>query len=126
MDFLQIKLRPCPSAEKDYVQSIRQYMHTGHYKDTICYARAYWGLPLRHQMGLLAHEIGHILVLRTKASHYEPNADRAANKFFGITIRYAQMTPWGEDLQFLLPRDITKVEDKAIFDDLRDALLLVP
>ena len=62
-------------------------------------------IPVPHQMGLLAHEIGHLIVLaRGKEIHYEPEADKAIEDLLGIKIRY-KSGKYGEDLQYLSEKD---------------------
>ena len=58
-------------------------------------------IPVPHQMGLLAHEIGHLILLaRGKENHNEPEADRAIEDLLGIKIRY-KSGKYGDDLQCL-------------------------
>ncbi len=104
-----VRLRGCRDADSDHVRSRRQYAHTGHYKDTICLASTFLSLPLSHQAGLFAHEIGHIIMMKRRKDHNEPDADKAAERFLGVTIRYATTTPWGEDLQYLNREDTKKL-----------------
>ncbi len=80
-----IKIRHCREVDTDHKRSCRQYAHTYHYKNTICVADAFYDLPVSYQLGLVAHEIGHILV--GKVTHKEQEADKKANMFFGIKIQ---------------------------------------
>lgn len=101
-----IKLRHCREVDTDHKRSCRQYAHTYHYKNTICVAKEFFDLPIKNQIGLVVHEIGHILV--GKANHPERMADRLANKFFGIKVRYSDSIH-GKHLQYLNSLDMQKV-----------------
>jgi hypothetical protein len=102
-----LKLRYCKIVEADHKGSKRQYMHVGHHPDTICIAKSVWGLPPSHFTGLLAHEIGHLLAIAHWNDHREFMADRAAQIFLGVDIKYAS-TDYGENLQYLSGGDIDR------------------
>jgi len=93
-----IKLRHCKEVDEEHKHSCRQYAHTYHYRNTICVAESFYKLPISYQLGLIAHEVGHILVGR--ASHKESQADKEANKFFGIKVLYRD-SKYGKRLQYL-------------------------
>lgn len=98
-----ITTRHCKEADGEHKNSLRQYAHTFHHSDNvICVAAAWQILPLEFQMGLVAHEIGHLLHGYT--NHSETDADKAANKFLKITIRYKDSL-YGDRLQYLSYRD---------------------
>lgn len=100
-------VRHCKLAEKDHEESLRQYAHVHHIKgNVICVAGAWVLLPFATEMGLIAHEVGHLLIGDTE--HSEVEADKTANKFFRITIRYRH-TVHGNDLQYLLYDDALRV-----------------
>jgi hypothetical protein len=102
-----IVIKNCREADKDHKEYMSQYAHTFHKGDNvICVARAFWKLPIGHQMGLIAHEIGHILA--GEREHREYKADEAANRYFGIDIKYKD-SEYGYFLQYLNKRDIEKV-----------------
>lgn len=102
-----ITIRKCKLADDDHVKSLRQYAHTYHVKGTvICVAGAWTTLPLYVQMGLIAHEVGHLLA--GHVDHAESEADRLANKFFDITIRYRD-SAYGKNLQYLTNKDTNVV-----------------
>lgn len=98
-----IIIRECDEVNKDHKQKCRWYAHTYHYKNTICVAKQWFNLPLKHQMGLLAHEVGHLLVNRIH--HPERMADIKANKFFGIKIKYDRSSKYCIHLQRLNYKD---------------------
>lgn len=100
---IMITIKPCKLADKDHIESLRQYAHTYHIKgNVICVAGAWATLPIGIQMGLIAHEVGHLLAGHVE--HAEEEADRLANKFFGITIRYRNSS-YGKNLQYLSDKD---------------------
>lgn len=121
-----IKLRHCSEVDKEQTLSRRQYAHTNHYDNTICVADAFWDLPMKFQVGLLAHELGHIIMLEKRQTHYEPDADKAAKQYLGVTVQYVAHTPWGEDLQYLNKRDLTRFRSKVSFDPKRNTITFYP
>lgn len=103
-----IAIRRCSNANTDHKICRRQYAHTYHINNVICIADEFITLPLETQMGLIAHEVGHLLI--GKLNHSENEADKVANKFFKIHIRYRD-TVFGNHLQFLSVTDMLKVVD---------------
>jgi hypothetical protein len=101
-----ITIIQCGIADRDHEDSIRQYAHTMHYKNTICIAGEWRGLPINFQMGVIAHEVGHLLFGST--DHTEQDADKAANKFFDIKIKYKDSSH-GKRLQWLSLNDTMNV-----------------
>ena len=64
----------------------RAYAHTFHKPgNTICIHPGLFYLPIGHQYGIIAHEVGHLLA---GSDAGEVGADRAAEKQYGIKIRY--------------------------------------
>lgn len=103
-----IKIRHCKEVNADHKRSCRQYAHTYHYKNTVCISESFWGLPVSYKLGLIAHEIGHILV--GKINHKEQEADKQANRFFGIKVLYRDSVH-GKRLQYLNKKDRTVIEE---------------
>jgi hypothetical protein len=62
------------------------------------FAPAILELDEDHQVGVIAHEVGHVLAHRYWEDLSEDGADRAAAQFLGITIRYDDRWP-GKGLQ---------------------------
>lgn len=125
---LRINLKHCSLAESEHKKSLRQYMHAGHHPFTICYAKAFWKLPPMHQFGLLAHEIGHVVLLDLAkiGDHSEPDADWEAEKILGVTVRYKLLSPYGEDLQYLDIVDAAKFAWRArLHRDKNEMLVIV-
>lgn len=102
-------VRHCKEADKEHSKSLRQYAHTYHIKDQVCVANAFKMLPLEIQMGLIAHEVGHLLAGHT--DHTEEEANRLANKFFDIHMHYRDFSMFGEDLEYLSRKDSEKVRE---------------
>ena len=100
------RLRHCEVADRDHVKRKRQYAHTWHIDDkTICVAKAFFSLPIEHKAGLIAHEIGHLLIGPEEHEEYE--ADLAAMRKFGVVIRYKNSV-YGDFLQYLDRKDVKK------------------
>lgn len=123
---MRIRLKQCSGADREHVESLRQYMHTGHYRDTICYAEAFKKLPQRYQAGLLAHELGHIIMIEKRQAHFEPDADWAAQRYLKVTVRYFPYTIHGEDLQYLDKKDLVYFSDQVSYDQLTKTLTVYP
>lgn len=101
-------IKKCSQADREHNDSTRQYAHTYHHNNVICIAKAWKDLSIDHQIGILAHEIGHLLLRGT--DHSESEADIIANKFFDIHIRYKN-SKYGNDLQYLTLNDTMNVWD---------------
>lgn len=102
-----IIVRRCLLADKEHKASERQYAHVHHAKgNIICVAGAWIMLPLHTEMGLIAHEMGHLLA--GNVEHSEKEADRLGDKFFKVTIKYRN-TIFGDRLQYLSHKDAMKV-----------------
>lgn len=98
-----LTIRQCRIAGIEHNKSYRQYAHTHHMKgDVICVTAAWKIIPIEYKMGLIAHEIGHLLV--GEVDHSESEADRLANMFFDIKIRYKDSI-YGKKLQYLSDED---------------------
>lgn len=52
------------------------------------FARSTLALPWRYQLGLAAHEVGHLIAIRRYEDFTEPGADAAARAVLGIPIGY--------------------------------------
>lgn len=102
-----ITVRQCRLADKEHRHSLRQYAHVHHVKDNvICIAEAWADLPISNMMGLIAHEVGHLLMGET--DHSEDEADDAGNKFFRVKIKYRD-DRYGDSLQYLSHYDMLRV-----------------
>lgn len=127
MPTFRLHIAPCPVAEHDHKKSKRQYAHALHRPKTICAAADFWGLPLGHLYGVLAHEIGHVLAKEAGLSSTEYQADQAIEEL-GILIGYVSTEKYGKDLEWLSAADRAKFEE--LFDlqlkDERGAFFTVP
>jgi hypothetical protein len=113
---LKIKLKHCKIAEADHKECKRQYAHTYHYEskndsfesgEIVCIAKAFNSLPIEYKMGILAHEIGHLI------AGYEADeitADITARNALGVRIRYKN-SEHGRNLQFLNKADTEMMQD---------------
>lgn len=109
-----IIIRRCILADKEHSISERQYAHVHHVDGrVICVAGSWITLPIEIEMGLVAHEVGHLLAGKNNIEHSEAKADEVANKFFKITILYRN-TVYGDRLQYLTHRDTMKVYEWVI------------
>ena len=81
-----IHVRRCALADRHHRKSLRAYMHVNHVADplVICYAAATSKLPRKNILGLLAHEIGHIM----SGAASQAVADDTALFLFGVPVLY--------------------------------------
>ena len=81
----------CPLIEKDHKESPRVHAHVFHKQNrTICLAKAFNRLPLGHKVGIMLHEIGHLM---TKGG--EEEADLwVQDNCDGIDIAYKNSIQW--------------------------------
>jgi hypothetical protein len=104
----------CDNVEEEHANSSRQYCHVHHIPNTICCAKAVEALPLRHQLGLLFHEFGHLItgeidpdtVENLDAEDFddyvEMTADVAIFDNFALEINYETE----DDLEAVEPKDV--------------------
>jgi hypothetical protein len=110
----KVIVRRCILADREHDISTRQYAHVHHVDGrVICVAGSWITLPLETEMGLIAHEVGHLIAGKNHKEHSEAEADKVANKFFKITILYRDTT-YGNRLQYLTHRDTMKVYEWVI------------
>jgi hypothetical protein len=80
----------CPVVEKDHKEDPRVYAHVFHKpKKTICLCRAYDRLPLGHKLGIMLHEIGHLL-----SDGGEAEADLWVDDNLGVNIEFKGTLQW--------------------------------
>jgi hypothetical protein len=102
---IKIKIKHCSEADEEHAASFRQYAHTFHYPNIICVAKAFWKLPEGYLMGILAHEIGHIL---SDGKGGEEGANREMYKRYGIHIQYVD-SEYGRNLEYISKEDIRTI-----------------
>lgn len=82
----------CRMVEKDHRDDPRVYAHVFHRPDmTICLCKAYSKLMMGHKIGLLVHEIGHLM-----SDGGEAEADLWAHENLGINIGFKATVQWVE------------------------------
>ena len=94
----EISFRRCLDADKDHAALSRNYMHVGHYPNTICYASATGDLSLGYQTGLIVHEIGHLVAMSMGMEHGEEDANNIGTAATGIPVEWRglQVLEWSE------------------------------
>ncbi len=69
----------------------RAFMHTGHFKDTICvHPHAEGELKMRNLIGMFFHEFGHQINDIINIPNTQKNADAVVERYFGFKIKYSQ------------------------------------
>ncbi len=101
-----VKICFCSLADDEHAKAQRQYAHTYHRKDVICFSRAAVELTEAQYWAILAHEVGHLLV---GFEGSERDANRAANEFFGVKILYRD-SPQGRHLETASKQDVAKIK----------------
>lgn len=88
----------------EHCRNSRRYAQVFWVKDSVTFefaAQTLW-LPDPYVVGLIAHEIGHVLVGRISTEHTENDADAAAQIVLGIRIDYDKKNFPGKGLQIAL------------------------
>lgn len=102
-----VTVKLCALADADHRESWRQFAHSGHHENAVCYAKAAeHELTDAELIGTAAHELGHVVAaalglpehrrLPASGLHTPPEvqaeADLVASDHFGIKIRYNART----------------------------------
>jgi predicted Zn-dependent protease len=76
-----IALTQCSQAEQEHLDKWRQFAHTGHLKGKICLAPSAWKeFTPREALGVIAHELGHIIALHEGLPAHTSRAGREAEE----------------------------------------------
>ena len=90
----------CEFAEEDHMVSDRQYAHSLHVPNTVCWCKASLDLPETNIMGIAAHEIAHVLRgegLRKK----DRDRDEAATDFWALNHLGVEIDYDEKEVQFV-------------------------
>ena len=88
LDFSFIVLRHCLKADQEHKCTSRQFAHMNHYSNTICYAGVLLGMSNAVQLGILAHEVGHLIQETLNLPFDEMGADKLVKQYADIDIIY--------------------------------------
>lgn len=93
--FIGVKIDQCNLAEQDHAEMERVHAHTMHKDRVICVCDSFWDLPDGNQLGIIFHELGHIMdsemeesQLRCEVKDAEIRADMISELYFGMKIYY--------------------------------------
>lgn len=105
---LSANLRFCDECDRDHKRQWRLFMHTGHYRMTVCVARASeTELTDKELVGMFAHELGHVVGVELGYPEHgrkhqgrgltpkrvQDEADMIARRVLGFrTLRYNKRT----------------------------------
>ncbi len=95
LDPQKIEIAYPAALQREHEQNSRRYAQVDPTVPLFEFARSTRALPLKHRVGLYAHEIGHVLV----PWEDEDGADDAARRVLGVTIGYDRRWP-GKGLQY--------------------------
>ena len=79
----------CTLVERDHKNDSRVYAHVFHKPDTICLCRAFDGLEGGHRVGIMLHEIGHLM-----SDGGEAEADLWVQDKLDIDIDFRNTLQW--------------------------------
>lgn len=99
---MKLNVKHCKDADKEHAESKRQYAHVYHRSGVICVARSFFSLPECNRLGLLLHEVGH--VLRGPGEHTEEQANETVKQASGVTIYYRDGKA-GKEVEWIKPED---------------------
>lgn len=88
-----VRIKHCNDADKEHEKNIRQYAHVDHEPGIICVCKEFSKLPNEHQIGIIGHEIGHLL-----GENDELGADEVGGQIIGEKIKRTNSL-YGENLQ---------------------------
>jgi len=78
----------CSQIAWDRKTSKRAFCHVFHRPGRVCAAPELITVPINYILGVMIHEIGHVLALKTWGRSSERDADIAVLKFLGINLEY--------------------------------------
>ena len=102
------RVEHCPLADQEHRDAKRQYAHVFHRKNAICVAQAFYRLPRKTQVAILLHEAGHLLA---GVNGSEAMANEKARAYSGVKLWYKDQPPYGEELEWIRPEDVSKAEE---------------
>lgn len=107
IDVEEIRIEECDSANFEHEESCRQYAHTFHKDGVICVAGEFDTLPEEVQLGILLHEVGHLIA---GPDGTEEDANEAVEEDSGIEVFYED-TEFGEELECIDEDDVEDAKE---------------
>ncbi len=111
---MKLHIRKCKQADYEHGLHKRQYAHVGHIKDIICVSKEFYRLPIQHSIGIIVHEVGHLLTMKYSRSNNERDANRMAKQYFGVSVKYID-TKYGNRLEYISLATAKRIESN-LFD----------
>jgi hypothetical protein len=89
VDDLDFYLSPCKLIDRERKTDKSRFAHVNHKPDLMCKTSDFWKQSTSRRRGLIAHEIGHLLLIKKgNVNHTEHEADLEVKKMLGLKIRY--------------------------------------
>jgi hypothetical protein len=98
-DPLKVKIEFWKPLDREHEGDCRRYAQVYAHNFRFQFTSAILSLPERHRLGLLAHEVGHVIAIRRHGDMSEDGADDRSRDVLGITIGYDMSWP-GKGLQY--------------------------
>jgi hypothetical protein len=98
-----VRIKRCPDADQDHAELVRNFMHVGHKPGVICYAGAAEDLKLPWQVGLLAHELGHLSAMNDDREHSENDANEIGSLLTDTRVHWRgpMLVEWAKPPKWL-------------------------
>lgn len=82
-------ISPCKLIERERKTNKLRFAHVAHKPSLLCCSSDVWKQPTARRRGLIAHEIGHMLLMKKgNYDHAEHEADQEVKKVLGLTVKY--------------------------------------
>lgn len=95
----KVKMEFWGPLDREHERDCRRYAQMYAHNYRFQFARAILKLPAKHRLGLVAHEVGHLVAIRRHGDMSEDGADLEARRVLGVTIGYDMAWP-GKGLQY--------------------------
>jgi len=86
---LDVYISPCKFIDRERKTNKSRFAHVNHKPDLLCCTTEFWKQPTSRRRGLIAHELGHMLLIKKgNVNHTEHEADLEVKRALGLSIKY--------------------------------------